>query len=752
MVTLFVLCAGVWLLIDRVDDGAVVPRVTQRLTESPSPRPVRDTRSGSASSGNERNLAVQALTGWVTDEAGAPIAGATVCAAHSHTRCCQREACTQSAGTGFFRLEPGHSPARRVIASAAGYLSRFLVLTERTAGASPIQLTLERGGVELSGKVADATGGPVLGALVTAEVSGEAGPVATTWSKADGSFQLDVPSGALLVRARSEAYAEAETSAYAPSRGLVLVLVPEASISGRVVLDATSEGLPGLSVSATPSDGGSALAVLSGADGSFHIDALGAGSYRVEAAGETIRSNVEWARLGVAETRDGIELRVTPAASLGGTIEVDGAICERGSLEIAGAVQASAATEADGSVRIGGLLPGRYAVTARCEQAVPLTETIELDPMPVRRVFALASGLSLTGRVVSAAGAAVSGAHVSVYPVSSGAEAEGAAGAAGGHCASEATGEFACAGLAPGPHDCEVSLNGRTSKDKIRVDVTPGVPARVVLRLPAAGSIRAELPADFAALAQAGAFARPVGGGPIMGLRDERGFTFEPLELGTYTVYLSGSAEDVVEPQQVVLANDGQVATLSFEPPSLRSISGRVVDANGAPVVDAWVRASAWPDASVSIAPVLSDESGSFSLEGLLPGTYEIRAASAAGESVGERVKAGAGAVLVRVLEFGSMSGRVSTPSGEPASAFSLEYRHAGQIATLTGTNGRWSVQELAPGTYELEATSAAGRASREVQLAPGGHLDVLLELSAAPQALGTAPSSIDRSARAPPE
>ncbi|HWM89010.1 MAG TPA: carboxypeptidase regulatory-like domain-containing protein, partial [Kofleriaceae bacterium] len=94
------------------------------------------------------------------------------------------------------------------------------------------------------------------------------------------------------------------------------------------------------------------------------------------------------------------------------------------------------------------------------------------------------------------------------------------------------------------------------------------------------------------------------------------------------------------------------------------AIRGRVIDPDGAPVVDARVVAEGRERPSTtdrpSLAAARSDLDGGFAVGDLAPGAYTLRVRSARGDAVVDQIAAGSGDVLVVIEPFGAIEGTLS--------------------------------------------------------------------------------------------
>lgn len=606
----------------------------------------------------------------------------------------------------------------------------------------------------VSGSVVDASGGPVEGALILVRSFASPGPLASGISDAEGRFRVAAPLGYSEVSAQLEAYSRAALAVQAPAEDVRLVLAPGAVIEGHVVDRTTGKPLPQLTVRAENRNGVRApvATVVSQADGSFRIPSLAGGGYEVQAIGARFRSDTKWVTVDVGQISEPVELLAEPAVTLTATILASGEPCAVGALQLSGPVDATAVSNG-GVARLEGLLAGSYELLARCEGAVPLQETLELSGSAVQRSFELERGLELRGSVVDRAGRGVAGLAVLVQPLSTGAATQSSRPAAR-QCVTDAAGEFACSGFVPGSYECQANVQGRRISDARRVVLAPGEPAMVLLTASDTASIRATLPPGARRLGRRGVFARNEHDLPLQAVQQADEFVFEHLELGAYRVYVGIGVEEPAQVLRVELTQPGQVANVSLNVPEPLAISGRVVDAARQPVPDAWVhaiaaetvRADSWDDA------VLTDGSGAFTIEDLSPGRYELRATQGGGEGTAQTVAAGARDVIVSMEKYGSLAGLVTAASGEPVSGFTLQFGQpaggSNEIVVSTGT--RWTVPWLAPGEYQLVASSKLGTARAQVTLRPGASLDVPLVLTATHEGAGsTAPAGASQEFRA---
>jgi hypothetical protein len=157
-------------------------------------------------------------------------------------------------------------------------------------------------------------------------------------------------------------------------------------------------------------------------------------------------------------------------------------------------------------------------------------------------------------------------------------------------------------------------------------------------------------------------------------------------------------------------------------------IEGRVVDGTGAPVTDAFVDAmlgvegAAMPRYDMGKTPVLTDNAGHFTLEGLADGEYGLRAYRKGGaEATADHVKAGMRDVVIKLDAGASIAGAV-TLRGAPVERFTLAVHKKGSTFYRTESffhaGGQFELRDLPAGTYEVTASTPLGRADVETALA----------------------------------
>ena len=174
----------------------------------------------------------------------------------------------------------------------------------------------------------------------------------------------------------------------------------------------------------------------------------------------------------------------------------------------------------------------------------------------------------------------------------------------------------------------------------------------VLLRGQAWGTIRVVMKTRAVGAARGWqVLARRASGPPVVAEQRAEEFVLDRLPLGSYDLFVppEGGPKAVA-----AIERAGQVVFVQLAVPPPKSIAGRVLDANQAPVADAWV-AAVFPDPitaalTTSPAAVLTSQQGEFQLVGLHPGRYDLAVDGAEVEGRLAGVEAGEVNVSIRVL------------------------------------------------------------------------------------------------------
>lgn len=361
-----------------------------------------------------------AVEGRVVDADGKPVAAARVSLVPTEPTAMSRgfmmfsatsTRSAVSADDGSFRLEDVAPGAVEVRAEAAGKQAGLLSNLEIPSGqdVKGIEIVLQAAAV-VEGRVL-AGGRPVPGAEVqTVEPDMGRGSLFFMMPRAssdgDGYYRLDgVAPGTRTIQVEHKSYSKAvkELEVRAGTNSLDIALEKGAEISGRVVGD---DGRPVASARVLLVEGRrfwDLPSATSNADGSFTIEGVADGTYRIRAEKEGFAGG-EGEEVTVAGSVGGVEVRLSTGGTIVGQLKgLDFTeLSQVRVLTAAGPAGRTGRVTPDGSYRIENVAPGEHTVIAsvRGERQAQGKVTLEPGEAEVRLDLDFAEGgLVLTGRV-----------------------------------------------------------------------------------------------------------------------------------------------------------------------------------------------------------------------------------------------------------------------------------------------------------------------------------------------------------------
>jgi hypothetical protein len=313
-----------------------------------------------------------------------------------------------------------------------------------------------------------------------------------------------------------------------------------------------------------------------------------------------------------------------------------------------------------------------------------------------------------------------------------------------GEAKSDAEGRFSIVGLGKGPFVLSASASPAdgTPEHRARLGgVTPGNKAyELVLEAPLALAGRVVGPdgrgivkAQVRAQEDTGAVVRGLGGrSERTETKDESG-AFELAELARGNWILTAQAEGYSRSAALKVS-------LPLEPgasaPSIvlergGSISGSVLDVGGAPIAGAIVQVKRTlnnvleqgEEGAAAAQRASSRADGTFTLEGMIAGHHKLVASAdgrASSETVEVEVRAGesTGAVVLTLRLGGTLTGEVYGKGGMPAAGAQVLMQQGADPLVQRFANadaeGRFRVEHLAPGTYNVMHFADAGLTSAD--------------------------------------
>lgn len=631
-----------------------------------------------------------------------------------------------------------------VAATATGFVPATVGPVSIASGdhRSDIELSLEAGGVTVSGTVCDIGGGPVAGVRIIArDDHGSAALVAI--SGADGDYQLGLAAGAYQLEAVHDDYTSAWQNVKVVLEPLSVDfdLIPGGVVEGHVT--ARDTGQP-VADAVIEGELGETLA-RSDQYGNFVIRRLPAREIQIGARGHGYATKqLTRVALGVGEQVDRLELVADREFRIAGRVVLKDDP-NRGLEGVKvktytrlGPLSAVDPSDADGRFEIPGTAPGSYQIfVSKPGFLVDMSTKVDVVDKDVTDVtIEMTSGATVSGRVEPPAVARI-GLLVEPDPtVEAGVNELNALTA---RTDSDGNGVFTLRNIPNGNFQISavtkdglagtlpIVVAGRDQSGLcVRIAPRASISGRVVDPdgKPVAGAFVAALQRDR----RPSSIMRTDGNWPMAESAPDGTFRIVGLAAGSYSVSVPQAPRvdvelvDAVERSGVTLVVDRRDGV----------IRGQVIGVDGNPVADVWVSAvreapgKANPSATSLGSPgnaVLTDANGGFLLEGLRSGTYTLVADGPRGESHGTKsgaqlggvatiVLAPAGTLVVKVTQGGSLVAKCDI-----ACSGSLP----GTGAEANGVSGTSTFARLPAGEYECSASTDVGVAEAKVTLSPGG-------------------------------
>lgn len=601
-----------------------------------------------------------------------------------------------------------------------------------------------RRGALLAGSVTDPDGRPIAGARIWKEqglpTAGDVPPPSTA-SRSDGSFQLAASiEGEKLVLC-AEGFLKETATVARQGETLRITMQPAATIRGRV-LGPDGSPLPGVRIfpqragegpscfpyeepppcpSGAPADSDSA--------GRFVLGPLLPGWYTLRADAPGLQNGVQEAiRAEAGAVVDGVEIRLPAGVAVTGRVlDPDGVPIPRvqvGALSDMGGVWTR--TAADGSFRVEAAAAGEVTLFFRTPGDLVAEQRDVVVPADgLRADFTLSAGepsLEIHGRVLDPEGTPVEGALVSLDAVRVHSSWDGSfvlrspgkphpsrpieiAVEKGGFARSRT---FVVPAGARVPSVTIYLEKGATIAGRVLgLTGREENPVQVLLTLPGENESRLSVPVDAA----------------------ER-FRLGPVASGTWRVLAETWGIDWTVEKQVTIEPGQTEVLVDLEVPPVHTVSGRVLDPNGQPAAGiqlelraAEYKTSGWQTTGAD---------GTFSIQ-TTDGAYRLIAQDERFAEVSQPVRVDGGPVegLELQMDHGTrLQGRFSglAPGEVPvvhASANKTSSFRTGQV----DLDGGWTIQGLAPGTWEVHVSRGLRPLTRRTIEIPPGVTDMELDL-----------------------
>ncbi|MEO8701377.1 MAG: hypothetical protein ABI867_15125 [Kofleriaceae bacterium] len=650
---------------------------------------------------------------------------------------------------------PGHrAGTRRVVIAAA-------------TDCANLDIALGPPAHPVTGTITDVSGGPVRGAIVVARPANMPGgpPLALAVARADGRYEFAADAGDYAITVRHPQYVgvDGRLSVKGPTT-FDAVLTPGSELRGIVLTRDRREPVPGARVTirggrASGAMGGLAREVTTGEDGRFAVTGLGSGRAWIAAVGpnHASRDPVEIA-LGIAESRDEVEVLVDPARRIRGVVThegraandavvsaylggdaASGADMRMEMLALAGdRGELTAETDADGVFELWGLTPGTYEVIASGPHTLPSPRVhadvtkVDVDGLEL----ALATGIAIRGRVEPPQVATVT---LGGWSLETSAFVPTAS-----EMVTAADGVFEIHVAEPG----EVTVYGYTTgaNGEVVVDVPVTGASGVVVALAKRGVTVTGRVSDT--------HGRPVPGVFVAGwtaITSSDGTFTATTEPGQYALSVTDAEELLAVlapklPGDTITVPAGGLTDLAITVEARdRTMRGVVVGADGKPAADAWVVAAPLvveapdappPDLSRSAFDwsgrnriALTDADGRFAIANLKAGTYEVSAEGDKGNARGvTRGVTPDRPVRVQLVALGGLTVTATASDGKPLARYELELSGPEpDQRTVTAGDGRITLTGLPPGDYAIKVVTDTGAAKAAITLAQGASAQAVL-------------------------
>jgi hypothetical protein len=562
----------------------------------------------------------------------------------------------------------------------------------------------------------------------------------TAFSGVDGTYTfVGVPAGQYSVTASAPdffSFTDTMTVSAGATASASFNLVGNSVISGVVTDSVTGASIPGAQVTYSGSIDSGSVATIS--DGSYAITGIQADSYTiiVSAVGYATQIN-STVSVGPGSTAPLSFLLVPTAGTITGTVmdtETPAEPIANASVSYtSSAGTVSTSTGADGTYSFTGVDVGTYAVTASAPgfPAQSNPSVIVAADSTVTASFTLTASSGISGTVIDTEKPAqgVSGATVSYAGTGTT--------TGSGTTATGMNGVYALTGVPAGTYTVSVMDTGFNAPTRRSVTVsvsatTPNVNFTLTANSEILGTVTDSQtppqPLNGVTVAYAG-----TGGTTGAGTTKTAAagtFTFAAVPPGTYavTATLPGYAPSGAVSVQIT-ANTAANALVALTAGS--GINGTVIDANSQPIPGVTVTYTGTVG-DVARGTYTTAASGTYTFQGLSPGTYSVSASacgytSPAPESVVVGVSATPTAppISLTAIATTTLCGTVTdSQTLQPVFDASVTYTGgSGNVSnpTTTDMNGDYTFVGIAPGTYTVSAGAAGyGSPSQTVTVGSG--------------------------------
>ncbi|MEY9091683.1 carboxypeptidase regulatory-like domain-containing protein [Paenibacillus sp. RC84] len=641
-----------------------------------------------------------------------PLAGAALQLANAQNQVPVNQTSGTGGAYGFSNLAPG---AYNLTVSFAGFVAQTVPVTVSAGTVTPLDITLRPQPASLSGTVADQAGNVLPGAVIRVQ-SPFGAIVAETTADAAGQYRLSVPAGTYTVIATANGFqSEVDTLQLQPAQSVSasfnLAALP-GTVSGVITVSGTGTPLAGALVEALNERGQQIAAAVSAADGSYAINSLAPGNYRIRASEAAFTMDIAGAAVRAGQTAT-VNIGLSPApGTLTGQVTdalsgvpLSGAVVHVVTVE--GITAATTVTDAGGTYVINSLQPANYTITFSETAYASQTTGVSIAPgaQSVLNIALQQLAGSITGMVTDLNGNPLENAVVRVFMNSFVVATLNA----------DQNGQFDIHGLAPGSYMVRAETPGY-QRQLIGAFIQPGETVEVDFALaPQPGTLTGTVTAGTSPVPGAVLVVRQTDNSVIGRTITSADGTYvlEELAPGTYTaaVFADGLQTQI----KGFSITAGQTTTVSFNLEPLPGIvAGTVYNASTNQLLaDIPVAVRIVDTNGLVIQSLFTDQFGAFTAPNLAPGSYTAIVSStdfqtnlvsfliAAGQTTTIRVGL--------IPSPGQISGTVTDAgmdTGISGAAIRISNYTGTLIATvLTDSSGYFRAEGLAPDTYIVTAS-----------------------------------------------
>lgn len=652
------------------------------------------------------------LSGTVTDAAtGAVLSGTSVAVVNQSGA---TVASVQTNAQGQFTISNLAPGTYSVTFGHAGYASLTTGAVVQPNATVTLNVSLDRIVGVISGTVTDSQGGAIANATVNVFLNNSL--VASVNTNQNGTYTIpNLAPGNYTVSATAQNFQTqvqgVQVVGFQTSTANFSLSPDPGSLTGTVTANGGTP-VPGSVINVRTAAGGAVIAtVITDQNGTYLVSNLAPGTYFVSASAQDFQTQTQGVSIQPNQTAAVSFTLVPNPVSITGTVisqqtgqPIAGAQIEVRILDANGAVVTTLFTDLQGTFQAQQLAPGTYTVAAGASGFQTNIASVTIPPGgQANLTITLAPNPGFITGTVSSGGNPVSGASVSVVDQNN---------VQIQSVLTDSQGTYTASGLPPGNYNVVVNAQDFQSAIAGAIVAADATTVVNVSLTPNPGSITGTIsPVLQNTIVQLytgqGVFIQST-------LADSSGnYQFLNLAPGNYIVTASAPDYTTESAGAVVVSNAASTVNLTINP-NPASISGTVLDPNGAPVPNAIVRVVDANETLLGLAG--TDADGAYAIGNLPPGSFTViaSASSFGSDLTGVTLQPGGNVQNVNFTltpDPGTLSGLVFNQSnGAPLPGATVVVRQAtgsGIIAaTVTsGPDGNFLVQGLSPGSYTVTAS-----------------------------------------------